>query len=47
MRDYLVQNVNIDKARLEAIGKGDRELMNKSNPEAPENRRVTIVNLSR
>jgi outer membrane protein OmpA-like peptidoglycan-associated protein len=47
VRDYLVQNMNIDRSRLEAIGKGDRELMNKSNVEAPENRRVTIVNLSR
>jgi outer membrane protein OmpA-like peptidoglycan-associated protein len=47
VRDYLVQNVNIDKSRLEAIGKGDRELMNKVNVDAPENRRVTIVNLSR
>jgi outer membrane protein OmpA-like peptidoglycan-associated protein len=45
--DYLVQTRNIDKSRLEAVGKGDRELMNKANPEAPENRRVTIVNLSR
>ncbi len=25
---------------------GDRELMNSANPIAPENRRVTIVNLS-
>jgi outer membrane protein OmpA-like peptidoglycan-associated protein len=47
VRDYLVQTKNIDKSRLEAIGKGDRELMNKAYPEAPENRRVTIVNLSR
>lgn len=47
VRDYLVGNANIDRARLEAVGKGDRELMNKANPEAPENRRVTIVNLSR
>jgi len=47
VRDYLVQNVNIDKSRLEAVGKGDRELMNKTNVDAPENRRVTIVNLSR
>jgi outer membrane protein OmpA-like peptidoglycan-associated protein len=46
-REYLVQNMNIDAARLEAVGKGDREPMNKSNPLAPENRRVTIVNLSR
>ncbi|CAH0296590.1 Outer membrane lipoprotein Omp16 [Massilia sp. Bi118] len=47
VRDYLVQAQNIDKARLEAIGKGDREPLNRNNPEAPENRRVTIVNLSR
>ena len=47
VRDYLVQTQNIDKARLEAVGKGDREPLNKNNPEAPENRRVTIVNLSR
>ncbi|MFC5548792.1 OmpA family protein [Massilia aerilata] len=47
VRDYLVQAQNIDKARLEAIGKGDREPLNKNVPEAPENRRVTIVNLSR
>jgi outer membrane protein OmpA-like peptidoglycan-associated protein len=47
VRDYLVQAMNIDKSRLDAIGKGDRELMNTANPMAPENRRVTIVNLSR
>jgi outer membrane protein OmpA-like peptidoglycan-associated protein len=47
VRTYLVENMHIDAARLEAVGKGDRELMNKANPEAPENRRVTIVNLSR
>lgn len=47
VRDYLVGTMNIDRARLEAVGKGDRELMNTANPDAPENRRVTIVNLSR
>lgn len=47
VRDYLVNTMNIDRSRLDAIGKGDRELMNKDNPLAPENRRVTIVNLSR
>ena len=47
VRNYLVQNLKIDPARLEAVGKGDREVLNASNPEAPENRRVTIVNLSR
>ena len=45
VREYLVKNSRIDTARLDAVGKGDRELMNKANPIAPENRRVTIVNL--
>lgn len=47
VRDYLVGNGKIDTARLDPVGKGDRELMNKANPAAAENRRVTIVNLSR
>ena len=47
VRDYLVNSKHIDRARLEPVGKGDQELMNKSNPIAAENRRVTIVNLSR
>jgi outer membrane protein OmpA-like peptidoglycan-associated protein len=47
VRDYLIENMHIERARLEAVGKGDTELMNKASPEAPENRRVTIVNLSR
>jgi outer membrane protein OmpA-like peptidoglycan-associated protein len=47
VRTYLAENAHIDPARLEAVGKGDSELMNKANPGAPENRRVTIVNLSR
>ena len=46
VRNYLVHNKHIDDPRLEAVGKGDTELMNKANPIAPENRRVTIVNLS-
>lgn len=45
VRQYLVNKASIDTGRLDAIGKGDRELMNKANPIAPENRRVTIVNL--
>lgn len=47
VRNYLADSARIDRARLEAVGKGDSELMNKATPEAPENRRVTIVNLSR
>lgn len=46
VRQYLVRNNYIEDRRLEAVGKGDRELLNKANPTAAENRRVTIVNLS-
>lgn len=47
VRDYLVNSKHIDAGRLEPVGKGDRDLMNKGNPIAAENRRVTLVNLSR
>jgi outer membrane protein OmpA-like peptidoglycan-associated protein len=47
VRDYLVNSKHIDAGRLEPVGKGDRDLMNKSDPIAAENRRVTLVNLSR
>ena len=47
VRDYLVSARQIDAARLEPVGKGASELMNKTSPAAPENRRVTIVNLSK
>jgi outer membrane protein OmpA-like peptidoglycan-associated protein len=46
VREYLMQNKNIAVGRLEAVGKGDKELLNSANPIAPENRRVTIVNLT-
>jgi outer membrane protein OmpA-like peptidoglycan-associated protein len=46
VRTYLVDTLHIDPARLDAVGKGDRDLMNKANVDAPENRRVTIVNLA-
>jgi outer membrane protein OmpA-like peptidoglycan-associated protein len=42
VRLYLVQAHSVSGARLQAVGKGDRELLNISNPIAPENRRVTI-----
>lgn len=43
VRSYLVSQHSIDPKRLKAVGKGDAELLNKSNPNAIENRRVTIV----
>lgn len=42
---YLTQRHGIDPQRLTATGKGARELANLRDPTAPENRRVTIVNL--
>jgi OOP family OmpA-OmpF porin len=45
VRQYLMENKHIEDRRLEAVGKGDKELLNSANPIAPENRRVTIVNL--
>jgi OmpA-OmpF porin, OOP family len=40
---YLVQKVGILPDRLSAVGKGSAELLNAERPDAPENRRVTIV----
>jgi len=41
--NYLVNKHAILPERLEALGKGSSELMNRSRIDAPENRRVTIV----
>jgi len=46
VRQYLVQNKHIKDQRLQAVGKGDKEPLNTANPVAPENRRVTIINLA-
>ncbi len=39
---YLSQAHSISASRLEAVGKGQRELLNPADPFAPENRRVTV-----
>lgn len=43
VRSYLVSEHGIDPVRLIPEGKGDRELLNRAVPAAPENRRVTII----
>jgi outer membrane protein OmpA-like peptidoglycan-associated protein len=43
VRKYLIAAHGIEGARLFPVGKGDVELLNKTNPIAPENRRVTLV----
>lgn len=40
---YLVNEHGIDRQRLLPVGKGAAEPLNKSQPDAPENRRVTFV----
>ena len=47
VRQYLVQAKHIDDKRLDAVGKGSTEPINSTNPSAPENRRVTFVNLAK
>lgn len=46
VRQYLVQVQGVSEDRLQAMGKGDTEPLNVKNPAAPENRRVTFVNMS-
>jgi OmpA-OmpF porin, OOP family len=43
VRAYLVAHHGIREERLAAVGKGSAEPMNRDNPAAAENRRVTIV----
>lgn len=43
--DYLVTRHGLARSRLTAVGKGDTELLNTQQIDAPENRRVTIVTL--
>lgn len=42
---YLTENHHIDASRLRPVGKGQSELVNLNQPDAPENRRVTVKTL--
>jgi outer membrane protein OmpA-like peptidoglycan-associated protein len=42
---YLVEHRGIAKEKLRAKGKGSSELLNTQQPNAPENRRVTFINV--
>lgn len=42
---YLSSELNIARNRLKPVGKGATELYNPQQPDAPENRRVTLVTL--
>ncbi len=45
VKAYLTGHFSIDGSRLQAVGKGSRELVNKDDPGAAVNRRVEITNL--
>lgn len=42
---YLTENHHIDASRLRPVGKGQSELFNRNQIDAPENRRVTVKTL--
>jgi outer membrane protein OmpA-like peptidoglycan-associated protein len=43
---FLVDNFQVDPKRLIAVGYGEEQLKNTAMPEADENRRVTVVNVT-
>lgn len=45
VKNYLVNVFQIDPSRLEEVGKGEADLLDASNPDSGENRRVQIINL--
>ena len=47
VRDYLLQNYDIEPDALVAVGFGFEKLKNRRNPMAAENRRVQLVNITR
>jgi OOP family OmpA-OmpF porin len=47
IRDALMNPFDIQPGRLEAVGLGEEQLLNRANPEAAENRRVQLINIGR
>jgi len=47
IRDALINPFNISPTRLETIGFGEEQLLNRAQPEAGENRRVQLINLGK
>jgi outer membrane protein OmpA-like peptidoglycan-associated protein len=45
IREALVNPFGIKPARIEAVGLGEEQLLNRSNPGASENRRVQLINV--
>ena len=47
IREALINPFGINPARIEAVGLGEEQLLNRSNPEAAENRRVQLINIGK
>lgn len=45
VRAYLVEQHHVSPGRLEAVGKGEADLLDPANPAAADNRRVRVINL--
>ena len=47
IREALINPFGIAPQRIEAVGLGEEQLLNRSNPKAAENRRVQLINIGR
>jgi len=47
IRDALIDPFGISPARIEAVGLGEEQLLDRANPKAAENRRVQLINIGR
>ncbi|NVO17996.1 MAG: OmpA family protein [Rhodoplanes sp.] len=47
IRDALINPFGISPSRVEAVGLGEEQLLNRAKPEAAENRRVQLINIGR
>jgi OOP family OmpA-OmpF porin len=45
IREALIKPFGIKSSRIEAVGLGEEQLLKPANPEAPENRRVQLINI--
>ena len=47
IRDALINPFGIVPQRIEAVGLGEEQLLNRRDPQAAENRRVQLINIGR
>ena len=47
IREALINPFGIEPRRIEAVGLGEEQMLNRRNPEAAENRRVQLINIGK